>query len=98
MALSPLLPCLAQALFTHSQTHLLKITQQTSVPCDTADMSAVGQGGHVCCVTQQTCLPWPTVDKSAGWHSRHVCRVTWEACLSCDAAGMSAVTQQKCLL
>ena len=54
MALSHLLPCPEPVLFTHSQIHLLKITQQTSLPCDTADMSAVGHSGHDCSVTQQT--------------------------------------------
>ena len=66
MALSRLLPCPDPALFTHSQTHLLKITQQTSLPCYTADMSAVGHSRHVFCVTQQTCLLWPKAEKSAG--------------------------------
>ena len=54
------------AVSTHSQIHLLKIMQQMSLPCDTADMSAVGHSGHDCCVTQQKCLLWPIAAKSAG--------------------------------
>ena len=65
MTLSRLLPCPETALCTHSQIHLVKITQQTSVPCDTADTSAESHSGHVCCATQHTCLLWPTADKSA---------------------------------
>ena len=66
IALSRLLPCAAPALLPHSKIHLLKITQQTSLPCDTADMSAVGHSGHVCCVTRQTCLLSPTAGISPG--------------------------------
>ena len=58
MALSRLLHCPEPALFTHSQSNLLKITQQTSLPYGTADMSALGHSGHVCCVAQQACLLW----------------------------------------
>ena len=36
--------------------HSPSVTQQTYLPCDTADMSAVGHSRHICCVTQQNCL------------------------------------------
>ena len=42
-----------------------RVTQQTSLLCHTADMSAVSHSRHVGCVTQQTCLPCHTTDMSA---------------------------------
>ena len=41
------------------------VDMQTCLQCDTADMSAVSHGRHVCCVKQQTCLLCHTADMSA---------------------------------
>ena len=91
MPLSCLLPFPESALFTYSQIRLLKITQQTSLPCDAADMSAASHCRHVCCDTQQTRLLCDKAQMSAVSHSRHICWVTQRTCPLCDMADMSAV-------
>ena len=77
-----------------------RVTQQTSVLCHAADMSAVSSIRHVCgCDTQQTGLVPQTADKaamprgrmSAVSRSRNVCCATRQKRLPCHTADMSAV-------
>ena len=62
--------------------HVRRVTQQTCLPCRTADMSAVSHSRHVCCVAQQTCLLCHTADMSA------VSRLL--ICGSCDISAFRA--------
>ena len=65
IALSRALPFPEPALFPHSQVHLLKITQHTSLLRDTADMSDVGNSRNVCCdQNRQVC--WVTHADTVG--------------------------------
>ena len=111
-SMRPLVPdnvCLtiqqASSAVSHSR-HVCCVTQQTCLPRDTADMSAVPHSRHVfCCVTQQTCLPCRTEDMSPVSFSRLVCCATqqtmpaaWQSrhCLGPKGAFWTRQQMRKC--
>ena len=71
------------------------VTQQTSLLCHTASLSAVWHSRHVHWVTHQTCLLCDIADMSAASHSKHVCGVTKQTWLLCHTSSMSAVRQSR---